>query len=395
MPDTRKLKDLSRQELYDLIWSTPIDKVAADFGVAEATVKNHSNNRNIPRPTPRYWRAIAAGGNPRKKPLPPSAKETFEVQAQKPLLKSLVPPAAGAPLHPLATEMLKVILKSEPWSHQLIRLNEIQFPEVHVTKAMAPRAAQAFHVILSTLEPLGIEFRKFPGKHNSGYFRWGHDRMFVEIQETLLDEKREERTDYWWKCQGQFTPSGHLAFICNPNTWGRTEEKIFQESSSHVLPRVLSEVVSHIRLQFLTMQRKHIQDAIDRKKWAEEYDRRCREHAAAEVIRIQKEKEQAHVDAIQAVVEARKLDLLKAAEWWRRSQSFSAFLAECERRWKEPAGELNPEQQAWLSWAKEISANMSPFAVGYPDPIKHGGFDAATIPFGGPYPAAQNFPQPT
>ena len=66
MSDSRKLKDLSRQELYDLIWSTPVANVAADFGVSEVTVKNHTNNRRIPRPTRRYWSKIAAGIKPHK-----------------------------------------------------------------------------------------------------------------------------------------------------------------------------------------------------------------------------------------------------------------------------------------------------------------------------------------
>ena len=142
------------------------------------------------------------------------------------------------------------------------------------------------------------------------------------------------------------------------------------------------------------MQRKHIQDAIDRKKWEEESERRRIQWEKEEAIREQKEAEKAHADAIMAVKEARKQDLIKAAEWWRRSQSFTSFLSECESRWKEAAGELNPDQQGWLAWAKDIASQMSPFAVGYPDPQKHGPFDQAMVPFGGPYPSAKNFPVP-
>jgi len=150
MSDSRKLKDLSRQELYDLIWANPVAKVAADFGVAEATVKNHANNQRVPRPTRRYWRAIAVGGNPRKKPLPPSDQQTFESVAKKPIPKSLPLPEPGSPLHPLAAEFLLALKKIKPEENGLVRLKEPLFPHVHVSKAMVERTAQSFHVLLKS-----------------------------------------------------------------------------------------------------------------------------------------------------------------------------------------------------------------------------------------------------
>jgi hypothetical protein len=158
---------------------------------------------------------------------------------------------------------------------------------------------------------------------------------------------------------------------------------------------VLSEVVVAIRQHFLNTQRERIQQAIDRKKWQEESERRHREWLAEEAIRVQKEKEQAHVNAIKSVIGARKQDLIKAAEWWSRSRKIADFIEECDRRWKCPTGELNSEQAAWLAWAREIANSISPFTAGYPEPAKHGAFDASTIPFGGPYPSAKNFPQPS
>ncbi len=163
MSDSRKLKDLSRQQLYDLIWSTPVAKVAADYGVSEAVVKYHCNNRNVPRPTKRHWVNLAAGITPRKKPLPPSVQDVFEIEAQKRVPKVLALPEPGAPLHPLAAEMLAALNKIKPDSRNLIHLKEIRFPEVNVSKASVERAARSFHVLLKALEPLGIEFRKFPG----------------------------------------------------------------------------------------------------------------------------------------------------------------------------------------------------------------------------------------
>src|SRR5690242_19176711 len=160
MSDSRKLTDLSRQELYDLIWSTPVAKVATDFGVTEVTVKNHCNNRNVPRPTRRYWKKLAVGIKPRKKALPPTAQEIFEAEVQRRLPKSLPLPEPGTPLHPLAAELLAALKTTKPGEHKVVHLRKPAFPEVTVTKPMIERVAQAFHIILQMLEPLGIQFKK-------------------------------------------------------------------------------------------------------------------------------------------------------------------------------------------------------------------------------------------
>jgi hypothetical protein len=142
------------------------------------------------------------------------------------------------------------------------------------------------------------------------------------------------------------------------------------------------------------LQKRHAKEAIERKKQKEESEKRYREWRASEAIRLQKEKEQAHVNAIKSVETARRLDLIKAAKSWQVSKTVADYVEECENKWKGSSGELTPEQLAWLTWAKRIFTELSPFSVGYPDPSLHGPFDASAIPFGGPYPTAQNFDEP-
>ena len=69
---------------------------------------------------------------------------------------------------------------------------------------------------------------------------------------------------------------------------------------------MLSKVVSAIRLHFLIMQRKRIQEAIDWKKWMEEYERQQRKWKVVGQGKRgsnSKEKEQAHArNAIQTAL---------------------------------------------------------------------------------------------
>ena len=391
MSDSRKLADLSRQELYDLIWASPATKVAAEFGISNVGVRKHCIKKQVSWPTRGYWAKQAAGHKPRKKPLPPTAEEVFEIEAQRSLPKTLALPEPNTQLHPIASELLVALNKTKLRDHKQVRLESPNFPYVTVSKPLVERAAQSFHVILQALEPLGILFQKFKGTYDPGYFKLGHDRLFFHIDETLWDRlgSEQRRVKYWHWDNGD-TPSGHLAFSCETLRYKKGEEMEWMETKKHSLERVLSEVVSAIRLHFLNKQRQRIQDAIDRKRWMEEEKIRHREWLAEEVIRKQKAAEKAHADAIHAVVEAREQDLIKASEWWRRSCRITNYIEECERRWKSADGKLSSKQSSWLAWAKAIADGMSPFTDDYPDPAEHGAFDPATIPFGGPYPAARN-----
>jgi hypothetical protein len=393
MSEPRKLTDLSRQELYDLIWFSPATMVAADYGISDVAVHKLCIRKKVPRPTVGYWAKLAAGHKTQRKPLPPSAREVFEKMAQRPIPKTLALPGPDTQLHPLASELLAALNRTKP-DHKQVRLERPEFPRVTVSKPLVERVAGAFHVILQALAASGIEFKKFQGHHEGGYFKWGQDRLYFHIDETVVDPLGKERKEYWYRWNSNCKPAGRLAFTTTINRWGNRDEKLWMETNNHSLERVLSEVVSAIRLHFLDMQRQRIKEAIEYKKWAAESEKRHREWLAEEAVRIQKEKEQAHLNAVQAAKNARKLDVIKAAEWWRKSCGISDFVEECESRWKSLSGELNPEQAAWLAWAREIATNISPFTVGYPDPAKHGAFDAATIQFGGPYPTAQNFSRP-
>jgi len=64
-------KQLCRQELYDLVWSTPMKTLAAQFGISDAGLKKTCARAAIPAPDRGYWAKKAAG------------KETFQVALPK------------------------------------------------------------------------------------------------------------------------------------------------------------------------------------------------------------------------------------------------------------------------------------------------------------------------
>ena len=396
MPTARKLSDLSRQELYDLIWSKPAIKLSGDFGVSNVAVAKRCIRLNVPRPSAGYWASLAAGGTPKKKPLPPTAAEIFAKEAQKPLPKALPLPDSMTPLHPLAADLLRIVKKAELDSNKRARLyREPTMPEVIVSKTLAERVAIAFHIILSQLEPLGILFRKSQSSYDSGFFKKGHDRLYLRIEEDIFDTTGTRRQVPSWESNiHQSVASGHLTFSLKTRRYGGHQIGQWFESAKVSLERVLSQIVTAMRQHYLGLQIRHAQEAIEQAKRHAEWERRQREWEAQEIIRLQKEKERKHAEALAMAAKARKEDLLKAAEWWQMSCGLIEFINECDRQWKCTGGELTAEQNAWLTWAREYACALSPFAASYPNPVNDGAFDADAIPVGGPYPAARNFSGP-
>lgn len=61
---------ISREELYRLVWSEPMIKVAERFGVSGSYLARVCTVLNVPRPVRGYWSKLAVGKAPKAEPLP-------------------------------------------------------------------------------------------------------------------------------------------------------------------------------------------------------------------------------------------------------------------------------------------------------------------------------------
>jgi len=63
---------LSRQELYDRVWSEPMRTLAAGFGISDVALKKTCARAHIPTPDRGYWAEKEAGKPTRQVALPPA-----------------------------------------------------------------------------------------------------------------------------------------------------------------------------------------------------------------------------------------------------------------------------------------------------------------------------------
>jgi hypothetical protein len=61
---------LSREELYELVWSAPVKHAAAQFGVSDVALAKACRRQQVPIPPRGYWARKAAGQPVSAPPLP-------------------------------------------------------------------------------------------------------------------------------------------------------------------------------------------------------------------------------------------------------------------------------------------------------------------------------------
>ena len=61
---------LTRQQLYDLVWTKPMYELCQQFGLSDNGLRKNCKKLNIPIPYIGYWSKLKYGKNPEKPPLP-------------------------------------------------------------------------------------------------------------------------------------------------------------------------------------------------------------------------------------------------------------------------------------------------------------------------------------
>jgi hypothetical protein len=399
MTANRALSELTRQELHDLVWSTPGSKLSEQFGVSDVAIAKRCKRLGLPRPSRGYWAKLGAGKKLRKPPLPPTADELFVQVAGKPVGKSMQLPQGLQQLHPLAADLMRAISAAKADFQKRVNIRQPRLPNVTVSKALAERVAQAFHAIVTEAESRGIPFRKGQSSYDGGFFRKGNDRLYLEFEEELVEKPanhKRSRGAYSWNWQiDSRVPLGKLAVSLNADRYRSRSAKRWLEDAQLSLEQILAKVVQEICRHFVNAQKRRAQEAVEREKQRVEWEERQKKWHEEEAVRQKEERERKHAKAIETVMRHRKADLLKAAEWWRLHQLAHEFIAECESRWRtEQANDLKPEQEEWLDWARKTANSLSPFETGYPEPALDGAFSPIDVPTGGPYPRTREFSRP-
>lgn len=94
---------LTRLELFELIWSRPRSKLAAEFGISDVAIGKHCARARVPGPPPGYWAKTQAGKGGRRPHLPlrlPGHPREVAMGSNRYRYWEVPPEDLNEPLHP-------------------------------------------------------------------------------------------------------------------------------------------------------------------------------------------------------------------------------------------------------------------------------------------------------
>ena len=193
---------LSREELYELVWSKPMVELAKDFGLSDVAVAKRCRKLGVPVPGRGYWARVAAGQTPRQAPLRKRAEQnpdystlTFDAlrekadEAQKAtdgpehdVLRARIRDLPGEePIelcHTSAVVKRTAVYLKRPWSKALIwNRAERSGPilRVEVSDSAADRALLLCERLLMSAQRLGWQF-KMPAESKGRVHRYSYEQ---------------------------------------------------------------------------------------------------------------------------------------------------------------------------------------------------------------------------
>jgi hypothetical protein len=222
---------LSREDLYELVWSKPMTELAQDFGLSDVALAKRCRKVGVPILGRGYWARVAAGQTPRQ---PALRKRTDDVMDYTALTfdapREETPPEtipATTEQHPLFEKVQSLPLThsdhlrlsspavkrtaarlKRPWRSEISwNRGERQGPiiSIDVSESCADRALKVSEQIIAGAAALGWVFNAPPKQEESRSNRYEVERpdapvfgcLYVENEALALQiDERTKRTDH-------------------------------------------------------------------------------------------------------------------------------------------------------------------------------------------------------
>ena len=172
--DDRRAR-LTRRELYDLIWSEPIFRLAKRFNLSNVGLAKICKRNNVPRPPRGYWAQKQAGQRVKQTPLPkgddtriieirryPYAKPLLDDKTAfvrkaipVPLADPVVPEALKDP-HPLIQRSMDALASQKIDETGIVIPSRKDCLNVQVSPKELPRAMRIMDSLIKALATLGF-----------------------------------------------------------------------------------------------------------------------------------------------------------------------------------------------------------------------------------------------
>lgn len=391
-----KREIFSREELYELVWSQPMVKLATRFAMSDVALKKICRKHNIPAPPRGYWRRVECGKVGKKIALPNVKNapgiviqvkmETkpmdidFLSEDEKALIEAEATPEMAIEVSD-ALERAHAVTKATQRSLKAARVDEYGAIKCNSEEAfyirIAPGSTERVLLIIDALmkacEKRGYSVRPGDPPRPNERRSATHAKLIIDgetiglsIEETvrrrphkltdeeLAEQARASRSRSWNLRMRfdipvyDFIPSDILTLKIDQQ-YGSGLRHTWKDTARRRIETQLNDVMRSFIISAAWQRQRRLKE--------QERERRHKaELARREGLRQQLDREQKAVGKLE-----------KDAELWRRAQVIRGFAEVVEARIKN--GErtvLSQEPEAWLVWARDYADRIDPLTESKP-----------------------------
>lgn len=362
---------LTRQQLYDRVWATPIDALAPTLGLSGRGLGKLCARYDIPVPPRGHWAKLAAGKRVSRPELPFPVRADLRIQFSVPSgqPKAEEPTAFGE--HPLiAFEQdranLIAVPDDLPIAHPGLLAAERPLlrakrdtaglvaaptaPFVHTSREQHGRALRILQALLAACESRGFSASV---KHDGIWITVLDEPLAIAVVEntkgvphpvTFTEQKLIDRGLGYQVPKHDVIPSGALSMVI---TNVRHVRQRWTEGSGKPLERIINRFIVGLVRAALGLKHQHA-EAERRESERQEAERRREEEAQrqAKIARRWRE-EQGKVERLE-----------RLAQVWRRNQELRRLAQEIRSATRDAPAES--ELAKWLSWIEEQLEGSDP-----------------------------------
>ena len=250
---------LSRSELYELVWSKPMYKLACEVGLSDKGLAKKCAKHIIPRPPLGYWTRLESDKIPNRQALPQNDNPDLDIiefddRRDLPKLNVKDPRASildGMEIEKISRRRLPIVADSKALfrrgvsdEYGFIRVRQdVQSLDIRVTQGSLSRAHKIFVVLDEMSKQCGFVGLHY-AKHSYGdtqYSAISFDGESAHISISEETKRRESKSKYGAWMERTYIPTGRLTLnIHNPAYGRRTAWRDGKKTIEQRLPEILT-----------------------------------------------------------------------------------------------------------------------------------------------------------
>lgn len=375
-PRVEDRRGLTRKELYELVWSEPVQAVAERFGMSDRGLAKLCERHAIPTPGRGYWRQKETGHPARRLPLPklhpthqglatvrlpepqvivhpipkpepppdpPRVAAQREFEAANPILVGELPERP----HPLVRATRAGARKLKEGSSERVHASGDSSLNLAVTAATRDRGFRILEAMCKAFKQRGWPVAARQGDHGDSQVEVHGVKIAFSLEERLRQQERPKpkpidrllQPSLIFQERYEYIPTGELVLKAWHNTWSKSKWRDGKR-------QCVEDKLNDFMITVVAIADAHI-------KWKEDQVVQERRRLEEEKVRWERQRRQEEEDY-------RGKMLVQLASRWREAESLKAFVAAARSGIDLSSEDSDDQMERWLRWAGGYAERLDP-----------------------------------